>query len=183
MRENLKKRTASDPAVSAIEASPANWIEKFSWCGEMNFEGSLPCEFSSSCSVQCGTSHVANMAPTPVKDMCPHNSSWECLVGNLSHICGSNKLITQRSQASRLWLDNFRAHIAHTHMYTQLIQLLMPFQGLFPATEAELTQLKTALRRMGHILERAPGNLREYLRTGTAAAFLFQEQWEPAHCQ
>ena len=59
----------------------------------------------------------------------------------------------------------------------QLITLLTPFGGLFPANEAELTQLKTSLRRMGHILERTPGNLREGLRlggTGTAnnSAFL-----------
>eukprot|EP00438_Fugacium_kawagutii_P035880 Skav204682 [mRNA] locus=scaffold1284:96116:106049:- [translate_table: standard] len=47
----------------------------------------------------------------------------------------------------------------------QLIQLLAPFNGLFPATEAELTQLKTSLRRMGHILERTPGNIREGLRS------------------
>ena len=406
MTENLNKRKASNSLVSAIEA--------------VNFEGSFPCEFSSSCSVQSRTSRVANTAPGCVTDMRPHNSSWECLVG---HICGFHKLINQRSPASRLRLDYFHARTAHTHICvnqlsrtgsarvqdshnllwcspliavsalafvicaipsaaadgtndspasqiptfrifdflqshpwsiiflfsiillssslclmipsnpnilrtppgwgpeqestypfrqwsrdillwsiasdmdparkaasvmlvlrgaakelarqippqavvrgglvngvavdpltflmhslqerfgnlgeevrvqaitelmsfhrrghepidallvrfdsirtraaeqggaivsiqgvtwillraigvsdTQLIQLLMPFQGLFPATEAELTQLKTALRRMGHILERAPGNLRENLRTGTAAAFLTQEQWEP----
>ena len=70
----------------------------------------------------------------------------------------------------------------------QLLQLLSPFNGLFPSTEAEFTQLKTSLRRMGHILERAPGNLREGLRTATShsahTAFLAQEEsWEPASWQ
>ena len=70
---------------------------------------------------------------------------------------------------------------------TQLIQLLTPFGGLFPSTEAELSQLKTALRRMGHIMERAPGNLREGLRGPPHAgqtAFLVREHddgncWPP----
>ena len=61
----------------------------------------------------------------------------------------------------------------------QLIQLLAPFNGLFPANEAELTQLKTSLRRMGHILERTPGNLREGLRISgpnPSHAFMTQEE-------
>ena len=59
----------------------------------------------------------------------------------------------------------------------QLIQLLAPFGGLFPPTEAELTQLKISLRRMGHILERAPGNLRESLRPAghSQSAFLMSD--------
>ena len=62
----------------------------------------------------------------------------------------------------------------------QLIQLLSPFQGLFPATEAEFTQLKTSLRRMGHVLERAPGNIREGFRqTPGQSAFLT----EPSNSQ
>eukprot|EP00435_Cladocopium_sp_Y103_P031480 s696_g8.t1 len=60
-----------------------------------------------------------------------------------------------------------------------------PFNGQFPATEMELTQLKTGLRRMGHILERAPGNLREGLRqthSNPSAAFLtHDDHWEPSH--
>lgn len=63
----------------------------------------------------------------------------------------------------------------------QLLQLLAPFNGLFPATEAEFSELKTLLRRMGHILERTPGNIREGLRmpgTHAQTAFLTQEeQW------
>eukprot|EP00438_Fugacium_kawagutii_P025194 Skav218080 [mRNA] locus=scaffold3382:13254:23272:- [translate_table: standard] len=67
----------------------------------------------------------------------------------------------------------------------QLIQLLAPYGGLFPATEAELTQLKMSLRRMGHILERTPGNLREGLRPSQgnpSNAFLAHDgHWESAH--
>ena len=61
----------------------------------------------------------------------------------------------------------------------QLIQLLAPLNGLLPANEAELTQLKTSLRRMGHILERTPGNLREGLRISgpnPSHAFMTQEE-------
>jgi hypothetical protein len=71
----------------------------------------------------------------------------------------------------------------------QLIQLLAPFNGLFPANEAELNQLKTSLRRMGHILERTPGNLREGLRSSTnnpSSAFLANaDPWneQPSHDQ
>lgn len=69
----------------------------------------------------------------------------------------------------------------------QLIHLLTPFNGQFPATEMELTQLKTGLRRMGHILERAPGNLREGLRqthSNPSSAFLtHDDHWEPSHEQ
>ena len=60
----------------------------------------------------------------------------------------------------------------------QLLQLLAPYQGLFPATEQEFTQLKTSLRRMGHVLERAPGNIREGLRQPNMigqSAFLTEE--------
>ncbi|CAE8605145.1 unnamed protein product [Polarella glacialis] len=46
---------------------------------------------------------------------------------------------------------------------TQLMQLLAPMQGLFPGTEAEYSQLRTVLRRMGHIIERTPGNIAQQL--------------------
>ena len=46
----------------------------------------------------------------------------------------------------------------------QLLTLLAPFNGVFPQTDAELAQLKTQLRRMGHILEHAPGNIAASLR-------------------
>ena len=42
--------------------------------------------------------------------------------------------------------------------------LLQPFGGLFPATNDQYTLLLTHLRRMGHIIERAPGNLASQLR-------------------
>ena len=41
----------------------------------------------------------------------------------------------------------------------QLLQLLQPFQGVYPANDQEYQRLCTGLRRMGHILERGPGNL------------------------
>lgn len=74
----------------------------------------------------------------------------------------------------------------------QLLHLLQPFGGLFPANEAELTQLKTSLRRMGHILEHAPGNIREGLRsqssnasgsylTHSEAYWTDQEAWPQSH--
>ena len=68
----------------------------------------------------------------------------------------------------------------------QLIQLLAPFNGLFPSTEAEYTQLKTNLRRMGHILERTPGNLRDGLRSSQIASSAFlthDEPWNPEPTQ
>lgn len=68
----------------------------------------------------------------------------------------------------------------------QLIQLLAPFNGLFPSTEAEYTQLKTNRRRMGHILERTPGNLRDGLRSSQIASSAFlthDEPWNPEPTQ
>jgi hypothetical protein len=47
----------------------------------------------------------------------------------------------------------------------QLLQLLQPFQGAFPQTEADLNVLRTQLRRMGHVLEHRPGNIASALRT------------------
>ena len=46
----------------------------------------------------------------------------------------------------------------------QLMQLLQPFGGLFPSNQAEYAQLTTLLRRMGHIIERSPGNIAGLLR-------------------
>ena len=48
---------------------------------------------------------------------------------------------------------------------TQFLDLLRPFAGLYPATDQQYHELCTALRRMGHILERNPGNLASSLRT------------------
>ena len=47
----------------------------------------------------------------------------------------------------------------------QLLTLLAPFNGVFPQNEAQLSQLKTQLRRMGHVLEHAPGNIASSLRS------------------
>jgi len=46
----------------------------------------------------------------------------------------------------------------------QLMALLQPFGGLFPADAAQYTILITHLRRMGHIVENAPGNIAQQLR-------------------
>ena len=46
----------------------------------------------------------------------------------------------------------------------QLLQVLTPFGGNFPQTEAELNVLKTQLRRMGHVLEGSPGNVAQALK-------------------
>ncbi|CAE7255900.1 unnamed protein product [Symbiodinium microadriaticum] len=48
---------------------------------------------------------------------------------------------------------------------SQLMQLLLPLQGRFPNTEDEFQVLKTQLRRMGHIVEHAPGNIAAALRS------------------
>ena len=49
---------------------------------------------------------------------------------------------------------------------SQLLQLLIPFQGRYPNNDAEFTQLCAALRRMGHILEKQSGNIASALRSG-----------------
>ena len=49
--------------------------------------------------------------------------------------------------------------------HNQLLSILQPFQGRFPNTEAELNAMQMTLRRMGHILESAPGNIAAQLRT------------------
>ena len=62
---------------------------------------------------------------------------------------------------------------------TQLIQLLQPFQGRVPQTEAELQALRVQLRRMGHVLEHAPGNIASSLRDNSARgqrAFLLNSE-------
>ena len=51
----------------------------------------------------------------------------------------------------------------------QLLMLLQDFRGRYPANEAELRQLYTSLRRMGHILEDNPDNIAKQLRTGTGS--------------
>ena len=60
---------------------------------------------------------------------------------------------------------------------TQLMTLLAPFQGTLPANEAQFEDLKAALRRMGHIIEGAPGNLASVIRSGSnhQSAYLMQD--------
>ena len=53
----------------------------------------------------------------------------------------------------------------------QLLTLLQPFGGQQPANLQQYTQLKDSLRRMGHILERTPGNIASQLRRGTHNSF------------
>ena len=64
----------------------------------------------------------------------------------------------------------------------QLVQLLHQFQGRVPQTEDEFNAFKTSLRRMGHIIEHAPGNIASALRSkgsggkGQQLYFAGQEQ-------
>ena len=53
----------------------------------------------------------------------------------------------------------------------QLLQLLQPYQGRFPNTAAEYNALTMSLRRMGHILEGAPGNISNQLRNPPSRGF------------
>ena len=55
----------------------------------------------------------------------------------------------------------------------QFLTLMRPTAGLMPAMDAEFTALRTQLRRMCRILERAPGNLASHLRGGGPAARAF----------
>lgn len=41
----------------------------------------------------------------------------------------------------------------------QLLNLLLPFHGRFPRTEAEFQAVPLSVRRMGHIMEGAPSNI------------------------
>jgi hypothetical protein len=41
---------------------------------------------------------------------------------------------------------------------------LKPFGGALPADEQQFTELKNAIRRMGRIIENAPGNMSSLLR-------------------
>ena len=57
--------------------------------------------------------------------------------------------------------------------------LLQPFGGHYPNTEVQFTQMRDALRRMGHILERSPGNVAGLLRRGgqpNSGSFFGEEQ-------
>ena len=47
---------------------------------------------------------------------------------------------------------------------TQLMQLLVPTNGLFPVTQQEYDRLITLLKRMGHIIENSPNNVAQLLR-------------------
>ena len=53
----------------------------------------------------------------------------------------------------------------------QLLQLLQPYQGRFPNTEAEFNALTMALRRMGHILAGTAGNVSNQLRSAPQRGF------------
>ena len=50
----------------------------------------------------------------------------------------------------------------------QLMTLLQGTDGLFPADNAQYRQMCLLLRRMGHILERRPGNIASALRGGSS---------------
>ena len=65
------------------------------------------------------------------------------------------------------WLLTRACHVSQH----QLLSLLQPFQGRFPADEAEFNNLQMAMRRMGHILEGSPNNIASQLRAPPAGAF------------
>ena len=46
----------------------------------------------------------------------------------------------------------------------QMIELLRPFNGIMPVTEAQFTQLKQAMRRRARIAEHAPNNIAQHLQ-------------------
>ena len=54
----------------------------------------------------------------------------------------------------------------------QLLNVLQPYQGRFPSTEAEFSAMQLTLRRMGHILEQAPHNVATQLRSAPSRAFM-----------
>ena len=54
----------------------------------------------------------------------------------------------------------------------QLLNVLQPYQGRFPGTEAEFNAMQLTLRRMGHILEQAPGNVASHLRSASSRAYM-----------
>ena len=64
--------------------------------------------------------------------------SWECLAWLFLRACGCNN--------------------------HQLFNILQPYQGRFPSTEAEFNALQVTFRRMGHILEGHTGNIASRLR-------------------
>ena len=57
---------------------------------------------------------------------------------------------------------------------SQLMQLLARTDGRMPVTQEEFAALKLQLRRMGHILEHAPNNIANALRSGQRPTFLAQ---------
>ena len=57
----------------------------------------------------------------------------------------------------------------------QLLNVLQPYQGRFPSTEAEFNAMQLTLRRMGHILEHTPGNIASQLRAAPTRNFFAGE--------
>ena len=64
----------------------------------------------------------------------------------------------------------------------QLLQVLNPLGGHFPQTDAQFHQISAYLRRMGHIIENAPGNVAQALRGGQANSTrtFMTNEWQPA---
>ena len=59
----------------------------------------------------------------------------------------------------------------------QLLNILQPFQGRWPSTEAEFNAMQLTLRRMGHILEGHPGNIASRLRSGPSRTMFTGVEW------
>ena len=60
--------------------------------------------------------------------------------------------------------------------HQQLLNILQPYQGRFPSSEPEFDSMQLTLRRMGHILENAHGNIAAQLRSSPSNFFTNDEQ-------
>lgn len=65
----------------------------------------------------------------------------------------------------------------------QLVQLLLPFNGMMPNSQEQLNQLRLSLRRMGHILEGSPGNVSQSMRSTTHQYVSIPTEEEPRPSQ
>eukprot|EP00435_Cladocopium_sp_Y103_P015554 s1610_g3.t2 len=65
----------------------------------------------------------------------------------------------------------------------QLVQLLLPFNGMMPNSQEQFNQLRLSLRRMGHILEGSPGNVSQSMRNTTHQYVSIPNEEEPRPSQ
>ena len=60
---------------------------------------------------------------------------------------------------------------------SQLMTILQPFNNRYPNTEAEFNSMSTTLRRIGHILEHAPGNIAGALRDRPSSGWFVEDNF------